>query len=152
MENQNQEQNQNRLTKEQYMIFASGRRGNDVPERLVTEPMKSGMRFNIFAALFGVYYYAYRRMYLEAVWLLIVCILLVLIPYVGGWLPVLLFGFAFYPLYRKRAEKLADDAASCNQDINTCLREKGGASAAALLIAFGITAVVVTLIVFIDIY
>ena len=94
--------------------------------------------FNIWAILFGMVYYAYRKMYLEAFCILLIQLLLgILLPTFGeyfGWI----FGFIFYPLYfksvKRKVMKIEAENSSANLDeLKIIAAKKGGTSIAACI-------------------
>lgn len=140
------------ITREQFKAYAEGKNMENVPERMITEPMRNGARFNIFAGLFGGFYFIYRRMYLAGILLGLASIVLALIPLIGAVGIWLMFGFSFYPLYRGRVEKIALEAKYRNADVTASLRQAGGPSLIALWVAIGVVIAICVLLTFVLLY
>lgn len=89
--------------------------------------------FNIWAILFGVGYYAYRKMYLETFIIMLTQILLsIFIPSIGEYIG-LLWGFAFCPLYlmsvKRKVNKIKSENPSASLDeLKVIASKKGGTS------------------------
>ena len=90
-------------------------------------------KFNIWAILFGVAYYAYRKMYLESFIIILTQILLgIFIPSIGEYIG-LFWGFAFCPLYLMSAKRKVykiknENPAASLDELNVIAAKKGGTS------------------------
>lgn len=89
--------------------------------------------FNIWAILFGVGYYAYRKMYIETFIMILTQILLsIFIPSIGEYIG-LLWGFAFCPLYlmsvKRKVNKIKNENPAASLDeLKAIAAKKGGTS------------------------
>ena len=94
--------------------------------------------FNIFAALFTVFYFLYRKMYLAA--LLVFIAQGIVVDAKNGYITIafmILIGFLFYPIYKihidGKINKIKEQTSN-EEEIEKMCTEKGGTSIAALLV------------------
>ena len=104
---------------------------------IMYEKLQKKGSFNIFAALFTVFYFLYRKMYLVA--LVVFIVQGMVVDAKNSYLTIaftILMGFVFYPIYKIHIEgkinKIKEQTSNEEEIENICV-EKGGVSVAALL-------------------
>jgi len=110
--------------------------------------------FNIWGFLFGVGYFAYRKMYLISVAFIIICDLIaLLIPKIGNYVGMII-GIMFYPLYKwditRKLRKIKKDNPNANEgQLLYVAKNKGGTSAIGAITFY---VVYILIIVFINLF
>lgn len=136
-----------------YEAFAEGDKVGTAKQRIMSGIMNGDRIFNVFAFLFGPFYFAYRKCFTEVFIIFAIMGVVTLLPFdlrIGSATIGLIYGFIFYPLYRMHARKAVEQAKGkgCNAAAVQQLRDEGGTSIVAIFATLGAYVIYVVILVF----
>ena len=122
-----------------YIAFMEGAKGDHDYDKAAAFHKRP---FSICTFLFSFFYLFYRKMWVEGALYIVIFMAVSLLPFAGIITDLVMYvaaGFAFYPLWRRRATRTWNNAVAAYQghlpSVMAHVRQKGGTSAIALTVA-----------------